>query len=50
MIITLRFAAYLQNFLAANSVYDWAPHFRPSTPAYMVKFKEDNAAAIAKAK
>lgn len=43
------FAAYLQNFLATNPDYDWAPHFAPSTPAYMIKFKADHVGAITKA-
>lgn len=46
---SLGFAAYLQNFLDAIPEYNWAPHFPPSTPSYMIKFKKDNAAAIAKA-
>lgn len=47
---SLGFGAYLQNFLSVNPEYDWARHFLPSTPAYIVKFKEDNAAVISKAK
>lgn len=27
-VFSLGFAAYLQNFLAADPQYDWAPHFR----------------------
>lgn len=46
---SLGFAAYLQNFLVVVPEYNWAPHFLPSTPAYMIKFKKDNAAAIAEA-
>lgn len=47
---SLGFKAYLENFLAADPDYDWAPHFPPSTPAYMVNFKADNANAIEKAR
>lgn len=44
------FAAYLQNFLAADPEYDWSQHFAPSTPAFMIDFKAKHVAAIAKAK
>lgn len=47
---SLGFKAYLENFLAADSDYDWAPHFPPSTFAYMIQFKVDNVASIEKAK
>ena len=47
---SLGFTAYLQNFLAADPEYDWTSHFPPSTSAYMVRFKEDNVAAIMVAK
>lgn len=44
------FVAYLQNFLAVDLDYDWTSHFVPSISGYMIKFKADNAAAIAEAK
>lgn len=40
------FLGYLRNFLAGDPEYDWVTHFAPSTPAYMQKFKDENAQAI----
>lgn len=44
------FPAYLRNFLAADPEYDWAPHFPPTTPDYIVQFKQENATLIQEAK
>ncbi|XP_063939024.1 uncharacterized protein LOC135148312 isoform X2 [Daucus carota subsp. sativus] len=46
----LGFSEYLINFLAADPDYDWTTFFAPSTPAFMVGFKEANATAIEKAR
>lgn len=44
------FLDYLRNFLAADPDYNWAQHFAPSTPGYMITFKADNAELIEAAK
>lgn len=44
------FAAYLQNFLAGDPDSDWSCHFAPSNPDFMINFKVQYAAKIAKAK
>lgn len=44
------FAAYLPNVLAADLDYDWAPLFSPSTPRFMINFKDKYAAEIVNAK
>ena len=47
---SMGFLDYLRNFLAADPEYDWAPHFAPSTPAFMSQFKEENSAQIIEAR